>query len=78
MVVVRAMRMAPWAVVELLAGAEVSKPVAALEFALVEVVVAALERIPVANVVVQVDSLRELLVLERRQLVVATMKKYQV
>ena len=46
------MKTAPWAAVELLAGVEVSKPVAALESALVEVVVAALERIPVADVVV--------------------------
>ena len=42
--------MAPWVVVALLA--EASELVAALEFALVEVVVAALERIPVADVVV--------------------------
>ena len=47
----RAMKMAPWVVVGLLAGAEASELVAALESALVEVVVAALERIPVADVV---------------------------
>ena len=46
-----ATKMAPWAVVELLAGAEVSKPVVVLEFALVEVAVAAPERTPVVDVV---------------------------
>ena len=52
MVVVRAMKMAPWVVVSLLAAAEASELIAALESALVEVMVAALERIPVADVVV--------------------------
>ena len=48
----RATKMAPWAVVELLAGAEVSELVAVLESALVEVVVAVLERMPVVDVAV--------------------------
>ena len=51
MVVVRAMKMAPWVVVALLAAAEASELVVVLESALVEIVVAALERIPVAGVV---------------------------
>ena len=66
------MKMVPWAVAELSAAAEV------LELALAEVVVAALERIPVADVVVRADLLQELLALQRGQLVAATMKKYQV
>ena len=43
--------MAPWVVAGLLAAAEASELVAVLESALVEVVVAAPERIPVADVV---------------------------
>ena len=52
MVVVRAMKMAPWVVVALLAAAEASELVAVLEPALVEVAVAALERMLVVDVVV--------------------------
>ena len=48
----RAMKMAPWVVVGLLAGAEASELVAALESALVEVVVAVLEQMLVVDVVV--------------------------
>ena len=44
--------MAPWVVVALLAAAEASELVAALEFALAEVVVAVLERMLVVDVVV--------------------------
>ena len=50
MVAVRAMKMAPWVVVELLFEAEASELVAVLEFALVEVAAAAPVRIPVADV----------------------------
>ena len=50
MVAAQAMKMAPWVVAGLLA--EASELIAALESALVEVMVAALERIPVADVVV--------------------------
>ena len=46
------MKMAPWVVVVLLAEAEASELVAALESALVEVVAAALERMLVVDVVV--------------------------
>ena len=52
MVVVRAMKMAPWVVVALLAAAEASELVAVLEPALVEVVIAVLEQMLVADVVV--------------------------
>ena len=45
------MKTAPWVVVALLTAAEASELVEALELALVEVAVAALERIPVADVV---------------------------
>ena len=48
----RATKMVPWAVVELLAGAEVSKPVVVLELAPVEVAVAVLEQMPVVDVAV--------------------------
>ena len=50
MVVVRAMKMVPWAVAEL--SAEVLESVEALESALVEVVVAVPARMPVVDVVV--------------------------
>ena len=46
------MKMAPWVVVALLAAAEASELVAVLEPALVEVAVAALERMLVVDVVV--------------------------
>jgi len=46
------MKMAPWAVAELSAAAVALESIVALELALVEVAVAALERIPVADVVV--------------------------
>lgn len=52
MVAVRAMRMVPWAVVELLAGAEASELVAVLELALVEIAAVVLEQMLVADVVV--------------------------
>ena len=78
MVVVRAMRMAPWAVAGLSAEAAVLESVVVLESALVEAAAAELERIPVADVVVRADLLQELLALQREQLVAATMKKHQV
>lgn len=77
-VVVRAMKMAPWAAAELLFETVVSELSAALKSALVEVAVVVLERIPAADVVVRADLLQESLVLRRGQLVAATMKKYQV
>ena len=52
MVAVRVMKMAPWVVVVLLTAAEASELVAVLESALVEVAVAALERMLVVDVVV--------------------------
>jgi len=50
MVAAQVMKMAPWVVVALLAAAVASELAVALEFALVEVVVAALEQMPVADV----------------------------
>ena len=58
--------------------AEASELAAALESALVEVVVAVLERMLVVDVVARADLLQELLALQREQLVAATMKKHQV